>query len=67
MRGGGEGVWRFNTSFSGGQGFCIALFNLVAGWKNLQGLFQSRGEWWEGFKEEGSVFCRNWGRGEGKK
>lgn len=42
--------------------FCIALFNLVAGWKNLQGLFQSRGEWWEGFKEMVAFFCRNWGR-----
>lgn len=35
---------------------------MVAGWKNLQGLFLSQGEWWEGFKERVAVFCRNWGR-----
>lgn len=58
----GRGVWRFNTSFLEDKVFCIALFNLVAGWKNLQGLFQSRGEWWEGFKERVAFFCRNWGR-----
>ncbi len=51
----GRGVWRFNTSFLKDKFFCIALFNLVAGWKNRQGLFQSRGEWWEGFKERVTV------------
>lgn len=54
-------MWRFNTSFLKDV-FCFALFNLVAGWKNLQGLFQSRGEWWDGFMERVVVFCRNWGR-----
>lgn len=58
----GRGVWRFNTSFLSDNIFCTALFNLVAGWKNLQGLFQSQGEWWEGFKERVALFCRNWGR-----
>lgn len=50
------GVWRFNTSFLKDKVFCIALFNLVAGWKHLQGLFQTRGEWWEGFMERGAFF-----------
>jgi len=58
----GRGVWRFNTSFLSDKAFCIALFNLVAGWKNLQGLFLSKGDWWEGFKERVAFFCRSWGR-----
>jgi len=58
----GRGVWRFNTSFLSDKAFCIALFNLVAGWKKLQGLFQPQGDWWEGFKERVAYFCRSWGR-----
>ncbi len=58
----GKGVWRFNASFLKDNVSCFALFNLVAGWKNLQGLFQSQGEWWEVFKKRVAVFCRNWGR-----
>ncbi len=58
----GRGVWRFNTSFLKDRTFCVALYNLVAGWKNLRGLFETQAAWWEGFKERVAFFCHSWGR-----
>ncbi len=58
----GRGVWRFNTSFLKDRTFCVALYNLVTGWKNLRGLYETQAAWWEGFKERVAFFCHSWGR-----
>lgn len=58
----GRGVWRFNILFLKDRSFCVALYNLVTGWKNLRGLYRTQAAWWEGFKERVAFFCHNWGR-----
>lgn len=57
----GRGVWRFNTSYLKDRTFYEVLQRLIAGWKNLRGLFDSQAAWWEGVKERVSLFCRCWG------
>jgi len=63
----GKGVWRFNASFLKDRTFYTALQRLMVGWKNLRGLFDSHGAWWEGVKERVAFFCRCWGIAKAKR
>lgn len=58
----GRGVWRLKISFLKDRTYCVALYNLVAEWKNVRCLFETHAAWWEGFKERVAFFCHSWGR-----
>lgn len=58
----GERKWKFNTTYLKSPVFMEALGRLYEGWRNLRGLFETHGAWWEGVKERVAVFCSCWGR-----